>query len=171
MSYAHVLCVALQQRKELIGHGGSRRVVAIVGDGSLTGDIAYEALNNLGHSNQCVAISLNDNERSYAPTISKLSESLTTLRLNKINLTLRVRIPKTVPHLPRDGKAAYLGIDGLTSVVREMVTPHTFFESLSVRYVGTIGGHDIEPLETTPKSAAEWDGPIVVHVLTTKRLG
>ena len=60
---------------ELIGHGGKRHVVAIVGDGSLTGGMAYEALNNLGHSNQRVVIVLNDNGRSYAPTISKLSES------------------------------------------------------------------------------------------------
>jgi 1-deoxy-D-xylulose-5-phosphate synthase len=171
LSYAHGLSVALQQRKELIGHGGRRHVVAVVGDGSLTGGMAYEALNNLGHSNQRVVIVLNDNGRSYAPTISKLSGSLTALRLNKTYLTMRGRIRKTVPHLPRVGKAAYLGIDGFTSVVREMVTPHTFFENLGVRYVGPIDGHDLESLETTLKSAAQWDGPIVVHVLTTKGLG
>jgi 1-deoxy-D-xylulose-5-phosphate synthase len=171
LSYAHGLSVALQQRKELIGHGGKRHVVAVVGDGSLTGGMAYEALNNLGHSNQRVVIVLNDNGRSYAPTISKLSESLTALRLNQTYLTMRGRIRKTVPHLPRVGKAAYLGIDGFTSVVREMVTPHTFFENLGVRYVGPIDGHDLESLETTLKSAAQWDGPIVVHVLTTKGLG
>ena len=171
LSYAHGLSVALQQRKELIGHGGKRHVVAIVGDGSLTGGMAYEALNNLGHSNQRVVIVLNDNGRSYAPTISKLSESLTALRLNKTYLTMRGRLRRTVPHLPKVGKAAYLGIDGLTSVVREMVTPHTFFENLGVRYIGPIDGHDIESMENTLKSASEWDGPILVHVLTTKGLG
>ncbi len=171
LSYAHGLSVALQQRKELIGHGGTRHVVAIVGDGSLTGGMAYEALNNLGHSNQRVVIVLNDNGRSYAPTISKLSESLTALRLNKTYLTMRGRLRRTVPHLPKVGKAAYLGIDGLTSVVREMVTPHTFFENLGVRYIGPIDGHDIESMENTLKSASEWDGPILVHVLTTKGLG
>ena len=171
LSYAHGLSVALQQRKELIGHGGKRHVVAVVGDGSLTGGMAYEALNNLGHSNQRVVIVLNDNGRSYAPTISKLSESLTSLRLNKTYLTLRGRLRRTVPHLPKVGKAAYLGIDGLTSVVREMVTPHTFFENLGVRYIGPIDGHDIESMESTLKSASLWDGPILVHVLTTKGLG
>ena len=171
LSYAHGLSVALQQRKELIGHGGKRHVVAIVGDGSLTGGMAYEALNNLGHSNQRVVIVLNDNGRSYAPTISKLSESLTALRLNKTYLTMRGRLRRTVPHLPKVGKAAYLGIDGLTSVVREMVTPHTFFENLGVRYIGPIDGHDIESMENTLQSASEWDGPILVHVLTTKGLG
>ena len=171
LSYAHGLSVALQQRKELVGHGGVRHVVAVVGDGSLTGGMAYEALNNLGHSNQRVVIVLNDNGRSYAPTISKLSESLTALRLNKTYLTMRGRLRRTVPHLPKVGKAAYLGIDGLTSVVREMVTPHTFFENLGVRYIGPIDGHDIESMENTLKSASEWDGPILVHVLTTKGLG
>ena len=171
LSYAHGLSVALEQRRELIGHGGKRHVVAVVGDGSLTGGMAYEALNNLGHSNQRVVIVLNDNGRSYAPTISKLSESLTSLRLNKTYLTLRGRLRRTVPHLPKAGKAAYLGIDGLTSVVREMVTPHTFFENLGVRYIGPIDGHDIESMERTLKSASKWDGPILVHVLTTKGLG
>ena len=171
LSYAHGLSVALEQRKELIGHGGKRHVVAVVGDGSLTGGMAYEALNNLGHSNQRVVIVLNDNGRSYAPTISKLSGSLTSLRLNKTYLTLRGRLRRTVPHLPKVGKAAYLGIDGLTSVVREMVTPHTFFENLGVRYIGPIDGHDIESMESTLKSASKWDGPILVHVLTTKGLG
>ncbi|HEY5111675.1 MAG TPA: 1-deoxy-D-xylulose-5-phosphate synthase [Acidimicrobiales bacterium] len=171
LSYAHGLSVALQQRHELIGRGGKRHVVAIVGDGSLTGGMAYEALNNLGHSNQRVVIVLNDNGRSYAPTISKLSASLTTLRLNRTYLTLRDRVRRLLPRLPGVGKAAYLGIDGFTSVVREMVTPHTFFENLGVRYVGPIDGHNIEALENALKSAAEWDGPIVIHALTEKGRG
>jgi 1-deoxy-D-xylulose-5-phosphate synthase len=171
LSYAHGLSVALQQRGELIGHGGQRHVVAVVGDGSLTGGMAYEALNNLGHSDQRVVIVLNDNGRSYAPTVSKLSESLTSLRLNRRYLTFRQRLRRLVPHLPRVGKAAYYGIDGFTSVVREMVAPHTFFETLGVRYVGPIDGHNIEALETALRSAAEWEGPIVVHTLTQKGRG
>ena len=133
--------------------------------------MAYEALNNLGHSNQRVVIILNDNGRSYAPTISKLSESLTSLRLNRTYVSARERIRGVVPHLPRVGKAAYMGVHGFTSVVREMVTPHTFFENLGVRYVGPIDGHNIESLETALKSASDWDGPIVVHVLTEKGKG
>jgi len=171
LSYAHGLSVALQHRGELAGHGGSRHVVAVVGDGSLTGGMAYEALNNLGHSDQRVVIVLNDNGRSYAPTISRLSESLTALRLNRTYLSARDAVRKVVPRLPAVGKAAYKGIDSVTSVVREMVTPHTFFENLGVRYVGPVDGHDIESLETVLRSAAEWDGPIVVHVLTEKGRG
>ena len=171
LSYAHGLSVALEQRKELVGRGGRRHVVAVVGDGSLTGGMAYEALNNLGHSNQRVVIVLNDNGRSYAPTISKLSESLTTLRLNRRYLSIRDRIRRTVPHLPRVGKAAYVGIDGFTSVVREMVTPHTFFETLGIRYVGPIDGHDVASMEQTLRGAATWDGPILVHMITHKGRG
>jgi 1-deoxy-D-xylulose-5-phosphate synthase len=133
--------------------------------------MAYEALNNLGHSNQRVVVVLNDNGRSYAPTISKLSGSLTSLRLNRTYITMRERLRRGVPHMPRVGQAAYLGVHGLTSVVREMVTPHTFFENLGVRYIGPVDGHNIESLETVLKSAAEWDGPIVVHVLTEKGRG
>jgi 1-deoxy-D-xylulose-5-phosphate synthase len=171
LSYAHGLSVALEQRHELIGRGGQRHVVAVVGDGSLTGGMAFEALNNLGHSNQRVVIVLNDNGRSYAPTISKLSESLTSLRLNRTYVQLRERIRGTVPKIPAVGQAAYIGMHGFTSVMREMVTPHTFFETLGVRYVGPIDGHNIESLETALRSAALWDGPIVLHVLTEKGRG
>ena len=171
LSYAHGISVALEARHELVGRGGSRHVVAVVGDGSLTGGMAYEALNNLGHSNQRVVIVLNDNGRSYAPTISKLSESLTALRLNQTYVSLRDRIRRLVPHLPRVGKAAYMGVDVVTSMVREMVTPHTFFENLGVRYIGPIDGHNIEVLESALTSAARWDGPILIHVLTEKGRG
>ncbi|HTB09580.1 MAG TPA: 1-deoxy-D-xylulose-5-phosphate synthase [Acidimicrobiales bacterium] len=171
LSYAHGLAIALEQRGELAGHGGTRHVVAVVGDGSLTGGMAYEALNNLGHSNERVVIVLNDNGRSYAPTVSKLSESLTSLRMNRRYLTFRERLRRLVPHLPRVGKAAYYGIDGFTTVVREMVTPHTFFENLGVRYVGPFDGHNIQALETALQSAKDWDGPIVVHTITQKGRG
>ena len=171
LSYAHGLSVALERRRELAGRGGKRHVVAVVGDGSLTGGMAYEALNNLGHSNQRVVIVLNDNGRSYAPTVSKLSESLTALRLNRTYLSVRSGVRRLVPRLPRLGKAAYRGIDSVTTAVREMVTPHTFFETLGVRYVGPIDGHNVEALEHALTSAAQWDGPIVVHVLTQKGRG
>ena len=171
LSYAHGLSVALQQRGELVGHGGDRRIVAVVGDGSLTGGMAFEALNNLGHHNQRVVIILNDNGRSYAPTVSKLSESLTQLRLNQTYVSTTNRLRETLKKIPGLGRLAYLGFHGVTSVVREMVTPHTFFENLGVRYVGPIDGHDIASIESALTNAAEWDGPIVVHLLTEKGRG
>jgi len=171
LSYAHGLSVAFQQKGELVGHGGDRRIVAVVGDGSLTGGMAFEALNNLGHHNQRVVVVINDNGRSYAPTVSKLSESLTQLRLNQTYVTTTHRLREILRKIPGLGRLAYLGLHGVTSVVREMVTPHTFFENLGVRYVGPIDGHDIEAIESALTNAAEWDGPIVVHLLTEKGRG
>ena len=116
-------------------------------------------------------IVLNDNGRSYAPTVSQLSQSLTTLRLNPTYTAARERLRLRLRELPALGELAYSGVHSLTSALREMVAPHTFFEALGVRYAGPIDGHDIEHMEQAFTHAAEWDGPIVVHVLTQKGRG
>ena len=167
LSYAHGMANAFSLR----GIDGERRVVAVVGDGALTGGMAYEALNNLGHSGRRVVIVLNDNGRSYAPTVSQLSQSLTALRLNPTYTAARERLRLRLRELPALGALAYSGVHSVTSALREMVTPHTFFEALGVRYAGPIDGHDIEHMEQAFTHAAEWDGPIVVHVLTQKGRG
>jgi 1-deoxy-D-xylulose-5-phosphate synthase len=133
--------------------------------------MAYEALNNLGHSKRRVVIVLNDNGRSYAPTVSQLSQSLTTLRLNPTYTAARERLRLRLRELPALGELAYSGVHSVTSALRDMVAPHTFFEALGVRYAGPIDGHDIEHMEQAFTHAAEWDGPIVVHVLTQKGRG
>jgi 1-deoxy-D-xylulose-5-phosphate synthase len=166
LSYAHGLATALDVR----GTGG-RRVVAVVGDGALTGGMAYEALNNLGHSGRRVVVVLNDNGRSYAPTVSHLSRSLTTLRLNPTYVQTRARIRSLLRDLPGVGELAYSGVRGVASAMREVVAPHTFFEALGVRYAGPIDGHDIDQMEQAFAHAAEWDGPIAVHVVTQKGRG
>jgi 1-deoxy-D-xylulose-5-phosphate synthase len=171
LSYAHGLATAFELRGELAGHGGDRHVVAIVGDGALTGGMTYEALNNLGHSGRRVVIVLNDNGRSYAPTISQLSQSLTSLRLNPTYVQARERLRGLLREIPGVGEVAYTGVHGVTSALRELVAPHTFFEALGVRYAGPIDGQDIAAMEQALKGAAEWDGPIVVHVMTQKGRG
>ncbi len=167
LSYAHGIASGFALR----GVGAERRVVAVVGDGALTGGMAYEALNNLGHSHRRVVIVLNDNGRSYAPTVSQLSQSLTSLRLNPTYTAARERLRLRLRELPAFGELAYSSVHSLTSALREMVAPHTFFEALGVRYAGPIDGHDIEHMEQAFTHAAEWDGPIVVHVLTQKGRG
>jgi 1-deoxy-D-xylulose-5-phosphate synthase len=167
LSYAHGIASGFALR----GVDGERRVVAIVGDGALTGGMAYEALNNLGHSRRQVVVVLNDNGRSYAPTVSQLSQSLTTLRLNPTYTAARERLRLRLRELPAIGELAYSSAHSLTSALREMVAPHTFFEALGVRYAGPIDGHDIEHMEQAFAHAAEWGGPIVVHVLTQKGRG
>ena len=123
------------------------------------------------HSHQPVVIILNDNGRSYAPTVSRLSMQLTNLRLNRRYLTLRQRIRNLVPRLPRLGKAAYKSLDTFTNAMRDLVTPRTFFENLGVRYIGPIDGHHITQLEEILTAAKDWDGPILIHALTTKGRG
>ena len=171
LSYAHGLASAFELRGEAVGHGGNRQVVAVVGDGALTGGMAYEALNNLGHSGRRVVVVLNDNGRSYAPTVSHLSQSLTSLRLNPTYVQTRERIRNILREIPAVGDLAYTSLHGITSAVREVVSPHTFFEALGVRYAGPIDGHDVMQMEQAFAHAAEWDGPIVVHVLTQKGRG
>jgi 1-deoxy-D-xylulose-5-phosphate synthase len=166
LSYAHGVATALRLRGE-----GDRRVVAVVGDGSLTGGMAFEALNNLGHSGSRVVIVLNDNGRSYAPTISKLSVQLSTLRLNPAYVQARERVRELLRAIPGLGELAYSSVHGLTSALREVVTPHQFFEALGIRYAGPFDGHDLATMEQAFAHATEWDGPILVHVVTHKGKG
>ncbi len=171
LSYAHGLASAWALEGQLVGSGGERRVVAVVGDGALTGGMTYEALNNLGHSGQRVLIVLNDNGRSYAPTVSMLSRGVTTLRLNPTYVQTRQRLRSLLRDIPGVGDLAYTASRSLTSALREAVSPHTFFEALGVRYAGPIDGHDVAQTEQALLHATEWDGPMVVHVLTQKGRG
>jgi len=172
LSYAHGIATALRLQGLQDPARGGRHVVAVVGDGALTGGMAYEALNNLGHSGTRVVILLNDNGRSYAPTVSKLSGSLTQLRLDPRYMQLRERVRQMVRELPEGvGSLAYTSIHGLTSAVREVVEPHVFFEALGIRYTGPIDGHDIGAVEQALRRASIWQGPIVLHAVTTKGKG
>jgi 1-deoxy-D-xylulose-5-phosphate synthase len=166
LSYAHGLAAGVARSSS-----PDRRVVAVIGDGSMTGGMAYEGLNNLGHSGSRVVVVLNDNGRSYAPTVSRLSESLTRLRLHPGLKSMRSRIEEGLRELPGVGNLAYSSIQGLKSAVREVIEPPAFFEALGVRYVGPIDGHDIPGLEQALVQAASFDGPIVVHVVTRKGRG
>jgi 1-deoxy-D-xylulose-5-phosphate synthase len=166
LCYAHGLAAAIKRSPK-----PDRHVVAIVGDGALTGGMAYEGLNNLGHSGSRVIVILNDNGRSYAPTVSRLSESLSRLRLHPGVSHARHRIETAVRELPKVGSLAYSSLQGFYSAVREVIEPPVFFETLGVRYVGPLDGHDIAGMEQAFRQAAATDGPIVVHVLTQKGRG
>ncbi|MFM8857108.1 MAG: 1-deoxy-D-xylulose-5-phosphate synthase, partial [Actinomycetota bacterium] len=190
LSYAYGLAIARDR-----GSNDHRHIVAVIGDGSMTGGMAYEALNNLGHSKQRVIIVLNDNGRSYAPTISnltqpsavvldqrtplpdriteKLSHGLTRIRMNPLYVQRQRRIESWLQNLPVVGQQAEKGVEALKAAVREFLQPPSFFEALGVRYVGPVDGHDIHELETALRNAEELssEGPIVVHVLTQKGKG
>ena len=194
LSYAYGLAVARDA-----GTDPHRHIVAVIGDGSMTGGMAYEALNNLGHSGKRVIIVLNDNGRSYAPTISnimsgpsavdapatdvhgslpsritdKLSHTLTSIRLNPTYVRRQRRLEQFVQNLPYVGPQAEKGVEAMKAAVREFLQPPAFFEALGVRYVGPIDGHHLESLEATFRNAIELsaEGPIIVHVLTQKGRG
>ena len=165
LGYAHGMATAVERA------GSNRRVVAVIGDGSMTGGMAFEGLNNLGHSGRRVVILLNDNGRSYAKTASRLGESLTRLRLRPGWVHLRERMEQMVLDMPAVGGLAWSSLQGARAAVREMFEPSVFFEDLGVRYTGPIDGHDIAGVEDALRKAAAYDGPIVVHVLTQKGRG
>jgi 1-deoxy-D-xylulose-5-phosphate synthase len=172
LSYAHGLASALALgHQPQPAHLGERRVVAVIGDGSMTGGMAFEGLNNLGHSRARVIIVLNDNGRSYAPTVSLLSESLIRLRLDPRLIREQEKVGRVVTRLP-GGEVLERAWEATKAAVREMWEPRAFFEDLGVRYVGPIDGHDLADLERSLRNAAEYeDGPIVLHVLTQKGRG
>jgi 1-deoxy-D-xylulose-5-phosphate synthase len=166
LCYAHGLAEANKLRGVT-----DRNVVAVIGDGSMTGGMAFEGLNNLGHSDSRAVIILNDNGRSYAPTVSRLSESLGRLRLNPAYVRNRARLDKLLHDVPLFGDKLERGVEGALAAVREMFEPPAFFEMLGVRYTGPFDGHDIAGLERALRNAREFEGPIVVHVLTQKGRG
>jgi 1-deoxy-D-xylulose-5-phosphate synthase len=193
LSYAYGLAVARDA-----GTDPRRHIVAVIGDGSMTGGMAYEALNNIGHSGQRVIIVLNDNGRSYAPTISnlttgltaldrsiadhpslpvritdRLSHSLTNIRANPVYVKRQRKLEQFLRELPYVGPQAEKGVEAFKAAVREFLQPPSFFEALGVRYVGPIDGHDMEELERTFLNAIELsaEGPILVHVVTQKGRG
>ena len=166
LSYAYGMAVARDA-----GVDPHRHIVAVIGDGSRTGGMAYEALNNLGHSGRKVIVVLNDNGRSYAPTISNLSQSLAKVRLNPVYMRRQRRLEGLLRELPVVGHAAERGMEAFKAAVREYVQPPAFFEALGCRYMGPIDGHDIPALEEAMRNCMQFDGPVVLHVLTQKGRG
>ena len=166
LGYAHGMASALQARGAT-----DRHVVAVIGDGSMTGGMAFEGLNNLGHSECNVTIVLNDNGRSYAPTISKLSESLVRIRSNPVYMRRQERIEALAKKFPWLGEKLDRSINATKLAIRAMWEPPAFFENLGIRYMGPFDGHDVAALEKALDNASKFEGPVVVHVLTQKGRG
>ncbi len=166
VSYAHGLATAMDRNQIT-----DRRIVAVIGDGSLTGGLAYEGLNNLGNSGSNAIIILNDNGRSYAPTASRLGGSLARIRLDPRYLRSKARFENLLREVPLLGDRLERGFEAALAGLRDYFEPPAFFEDLGIRYTGPFDGHDVEGLESALRDAREYDGPIVVHVLTQKGRG
>ena len=167
LSWAYGLSVA-----EAAKGDNARRIVAVIGDGSMTGGMAFEGLNNLGHSGRDCIIILNDNGRSYAPTVSKLGDSLVKIRNNPVYMRRQAKLEKLLADLPVVGNIAKTGLDATKAAIREAFEPTAFFEALGVRYSGPFDGHDTTALEEALRNASAMSGgPQVIHVLTQKGRG
>ena len=149
-----------------------RHVVAVVGDGALTGGMSWEALNNLSpESDRNLVIVVNDNERSYSPTIGGLATYLTTLRASKEYERILSRGKRILHNTPLVGKYIYGTLHGIKKGMKDMLAPQGMFEDLGFKYLGPIDGHDIEAMERTLQMAKEFGSPVIVHAITEKGRG
>ena len=150
----------------------NRHVVAVVGDGALTGGMSWEALNNLSpESERNLVIVVNDNERSYSPTIGGLATYLTTLRASREYERILGRGKRMLHNTPVVGKYIYGTLHGMKKGIKDMVAPQGMFEDLGFKYLGPIDGHDIAAMEKTLHMAKEFGAPVIVHAITEKGRG
>jgi 1-deoxy-D-xylulose-5-phosphate synthase len=167
LSYADGLAKAYQLRGE-----GDRFVVPFIGDGALTGGMAWEALNNIAAGkDRRVVIVVNDNGRSYSPTIGGLASHLADLRMTRGYEHALDLIKRTVPRTPVVGPMAYEALHGIKKGIKDILQPQGMFEDLGLKYVGPIDGHDEAAVEHALLKAKAFGGPVIVHCITRKGYG
>ncbi|EHB50230.1 1-deoxy-D-xylulose-5-phosphate synthase [Mycolicibacterium rhodesiae JS60] len=166
LSYADGLAKAF----ELTGHR-NRHVVAVVGDGALTGGMCWEALNNIAAARRPVVIVVNDNGRSYAPTIGGLADHLAGLRLQPGYERLLERTRVAVRGVPVVGEPCYQAMHSVKAGIKDALSPQVMFTDLGLKYVGPIDGHDEHAVETALRHARGFNAPVIVHVVTRKGMG
>lgn len=149
-----------------------RTVVTVVGDGALTGGMTWEALNNIAvESDLPMVIVVNDNGRSYAPTVGGLSKQLSGLRTDpRYEKTLDI-IKLAVNKAPLFGRQAYELLHGLKIGLKDVLAPQGLFSDLGLKYIGPVDGHDLQALTTALKQARGFGGPVIVHAITVKGKG
>ncbi|HEY5822463.1 MAG TPA: 1-deoxy-D-xylulose-5-phosphate synthase [Propionibacteriaceae bacterium] len=166
LSYADGLAKAIRLQ------GKPGKVLAFVGDGSLTGGMAWEALNNIAGSDDLpLVILVNDNGRSYTPTVGGLAKHLSGLRTNPRYEQILDVVKRSVSRAPLVGSAAYDVLHGIKSGLKDVLAPQGMFSDLGLKYVGPIDGHDIDAVERALQHAKQYGGPVLVHCLTRKGNG
>lgn len=150
-----------------------RHVVAIVGDGALTGGMTWEALNNISHDNaRNLVVVVNDNGRSYAPTIGGMARFLSGVRTQTTYRRLRVRSEKAFARLGKPGRAFYRGVRGAVhGFLSRFINNPALYSNLDIKYIGPVDGHDVEAVETALRQAKRYGAPAIVHVITEKGRG
>jgi 1-deoxy-D-xylulose-5-phosphate synthase len=166
LSYADGLAKAF----ELTGHR-NRHVVAVVGDGALTGGMCWEALNNIAAAGRPIVIVVNDNGRSYAPTIGGVAEHLAALRLQPGYERMLEGGRRAVRGMPVIGELCYHALHSIKAGIKDALAPQVMFADLGLKYVGPVDGHDEHAVESALHRARGFGGPVVVHVVTQKGMG
>ncbi len=167
LSWADGLARAFEQTGEL----KNRHVVAVVGDGSLTGGMSWEALNNIAsQKHRPLVIVVNDNGRSYSPTIGGLSEHLAALRTNETYEKVLDWGKETLLRSPI-GRPVFEALHGMKKGIKDVFAPQGLFEDLGLKYIGPVNGHDEDLIENALQYAKRFHGPVMVHVITEKGKG
>ena len=167
LSYADGIAKAFELNGET-----DRHVVAVVGDGALTGGMTWEAINNIAEGkSRSVVIVVNDNARSYSPTIGGLANHLATLRTTQSYERFLDWGKSVLGRTPLVGAPMYEALHGMKKGIKDFVAPQGMFEDLGLKYVGPVDGHNLEDLEFALQRAREFGGPVIVHAITTKGRG
>ncbi len=166
LSYADGLAKAFAIR------GEDRHVVAVIGDGALTGGMAWEALNNIAENHdRKLVIVVNDNGRSYTPTVGGLANHLTTLRTNPRYEQVLDGVKRRLNGVPGVGPAVYDALHAMKKGMKDALAPQGLFEDLGLKYVGPVDGHDRAAVEQALTQAKRFGGPVIVHAMTRKGFG
>ncbi|RSN35223.1 1-deoxy-D-xylulose-5-phosphate synthase [Amycolatopsis sp. WAC 04169] len=152
--------------------GGGRHAIAVVGDGALTGGMCWEALNNIAaNPRRPVVIVINDNGRSYSPTIGGVADHLASLRLKPGYERVLDRGKELLRHTPVVGKPIYAALHAAKAGLKDALSPQMMFSDLGLKYLGPVDGHDLAALEKAFQSARDFGGAVIVHVVTEKGHG
>ena len=151
--------------------GKNNNVIAVIGDGALTGGMALEALNDAGFSKTKMTVILNDNEMSISPNMGGLNKFLGKLRTKKLYTRTNNLIKQQLSKVPIIGKPTVRAIQKIKRAIKQLVIQRMFFEDIGFTYLGPVNGHDIEQLESIMKMSKQVNGPVLIHVLTQKGKG
>lgn len=151
--------------------GVDASVVAVIGDGAMTGGMAWEALNNIAAGDRSVVVVVNDNGRSYTPTVGGLANRLTEIRTNPKYETTLHAIKERLNRRPGLGPVTYDALHAVKKGIKDALAPQGMFEDLGLKYIGPVDGHDLASLELALGQAKRFGGPVLVHVLTVKGQG
>lgn len=165
ISVALGMAIARDIKKE------NKRVLAVIGDGALTGGMALEALNDAGAGKTNITVILNDNEMSISKNIGGLNMFLSKLRTKKTYTSTNINIKEIVKKVPIIGKATVKIIQRTKRGIKQMIIPKMFFEDIGFRYLGPVDGNDLVKLESLLKISKNLEGPVIIHVLTKKGKG